>query len=111
MNTSEIAREFKALSHASRIGDAEAALRFDSVFGDGLMRFVRRVLRRGHGRGYLADYVLDEAARIRSQSDAVSQDNVVSEISERISSLVTGQGIGHRVDTVHLNGEATVTAV
>lgn len=110
MNEQTIQQQFEAHRHAGLQGDATAASRLTSSFGAGLVRIVRRVLRKGTGRGYLAEFILQEAGDLRGGKMPIERDDLVNEIVDRICSLVTGQAIGHRVETLALALEGTVTA-
>lgn len=100
MASSDIQNQFDAFRRAGLSGDTTAARRLESQFGAGLTRFVRRVLRKGRGTGSLAEFILLEAASIREQRLNLERDALVSELINRICSVITGQGISDRVDTV-----------
>ena len=110
MNEQTIQQQFEGHRNAGLSGDAGAASRLSSSFGAGLVRIVRRVLKKGTGRGYLAEFILREAGDIRMSESTLHRDDLVNEIVDRICSLVTGQGVGHRVETLALALEGTVVA-
>lgn len=108
MNPSDIRLELERFRRAGINGDAMAAVRLKSRFGDGLNRFVRRVLRNGGGSGSLAKFILNEAAQIRDHHPAQDRDKLVSEIINRICAVATGQGIAGRVETVPVGDRPTL---
>lgn len=109
MNEQTIQQQFEEHRQAGLSGDASAASRLSNSFGAGLVRIVRRVLRKGTGRGYLAEFILREASQLRSGHACLERDDLVNEIVDRICSLVTGHGVGHRVETLALSLEATAS--
>jgi hypothetical protein len=109
MISSDIRVEFEAFRNAGLNGDDMAATRLESRFGDSLARFVRRVVRTGRGSGSLAEFVLKEAQVVREQL-GLERDALVAELTSRICSVITGQGIAGKVDTVSVADRQTVFA-
>ena len=109
MTSSDIRAEFEGFRNAGLNGDDMAATHLESRFGEGLTRFVRRVVRTGRGTGSLAEFVLNEARIVREQL-GLERDELVSELISRICAVITGQGIAGRVDTVSVADRQTVYA-
>tara|TARA_R110002072_G_scaffold284587_1_gene449070 strand:- start:114349 stop:114681 length:333 start_codon:yes stop_codon:yes gene_type:complete len=109
MTSSDIQTEFENYRKASLNGDDMAATQLESRFGEGLARFVRRVVRTGRGTGSLAEFVLHEADIVREQL-GLERDELVTELISRLCSVITGQGIAGRVDTVSVADRQTVFA-
>jgi len=109
MDIQSIRRQFEAHREDGLAGDASAAVRLSDSFGAGLVRFVRRVLRKGTGRGYLAEFVLDEANRVRADHATYERDDLANEIVDRMCRLLTGQSDTAQRETVVLLGEGTVS--
>lgn len=109
MTSSEIQVQFESFRKAGLNGDDMAASHLESQFGDGLARFVRRVVRTGRGTGSLADFVLKEAQVVREQL-GLERDALVAELTSRICSVITGQSLAGRVDTVSVADKHTVFA-
>lgn len=109
MTSSDIRTEFENCRKAGLNGDEMAATYLESRFGEGLARFVRRVVRTGRGTGSLAEFVLHEAEIIREQR-GLERDELVSELISRLCSAITGQGTAGRVDTVSVADRQTVFA-
>ena len=110
MTPSDIRNRFEELREAGLQGDDLAAMHLESRFGDGLARFVRRVIRKGHGTGSLAEFILEEASKIRQQRLGLERDELVSEIITPLCSVITGQGTADRVDTRSVTDRQTVFA-
>lgn len=111
MTSSDIKIEFEGFRLVGINGDDMAATHLESRFGDGLARFVRRVVRKGRGAGSLAEFVLSEASNIRAQRLNLERDELVSELVGRICAVVTGQSLAGRVDTISATNKPTVFAV
>jgi hypothetical protein len=111
MTSSDINIEFEGFRQAGIKGDDMAATHLESRFGDGLVRFVRRVVRKGRGAGSLAEFVLNEASNIRAQRLNLERDELVAELVSRICAVVTGQILAGRVDTVSAADNQTVFAM
>lgn len=109
MTSSDIRTEIENYRKAGLNGDDMAATHLESRFGEGLSRFVRRVVRTGRGTGSLADFILQEASIVREQL-GLERDELVSELTSRLCSVITGQGIAGRVDTVFVADRQTVYA-
>jgi|GEM_PF-3423356 hypothetical protein len=111
MDIQSIRRQFEAHHDDGLAGDASAAARLSDTFGAGLVRFVRRVLRKGTGRGYLAEFVLMEAHQVQSGRERFERDDLVNEIVARICELLTGRSDADRRETVAMLGlgEGTVS--
>jgi hypothetical protein len=109
MTSSDIRVAFEGFRNAGLNGDDMAATHLESQFGEGLTRFVRRVVRTGRGTGSLAEFVLNEARLAREQL-GLERDELVSELISRICAVITGQGIAGRVDTVSVADRQTVFA-
>ncbi|MGZ0171297.1 MAG: hypothetical protein ACKVHE_17255 [Planctomycetales bacterium] len=109
MTSSDLKFEFEGFRKARLNGDDMAATHLESRFGDGLARLVRRVVRTGRGTGSLADFVLKEAQVVREQL-GLERDALVAELTSRICSVIAGQGIAGRVDTVSVADRQTVFA-
>jgi len=109
MTSSDIRAEFQNYRRAGLNGDDMAATHLEMRFGDGLARFVRRVVRTGRGTGSLAEFILHEASLVREQL-GLERDELVSELISRLCSVITGQGIAGRVDTVSVAERQTVFA-
>ena len=73
-----------------------AATHFESRFGEGLTRFVRRVVWTSRGTGSLAEFVLNAVRMVREQL-GLERDELVSELTGRICAEITGQGIAGRL--------------
>lgn len=101
--------ELERFRRAGVSGDDMAAAQLESRFGDGLTRYVRRVLRNQHGSGSLAEFILNEARNIREERVDVERDELVSELLSRICLIVTGQGIAGRVDTMPVGDRPTLS--
>lgn len=69
-----------------------AATHFESRFGEGLTRFVRRVVWTSRGTGSLAEFVLNAVRMVREQL-GLERDELISELTGRIFAEITGQGI------------------
>lgn len=106
----DVMNEFEDLRQAGLKGDDMAAMQIESKFGDRLTRLVRRVIRKGRGTGSLAEFILNEAASIRSQRDDLDRDELVSELISRICLVITGKDVYGRVDTVSMSDRQTVIA-
>lgn len=109
MTSSDIRAEFESFRKAGLNGDDMAAAHLESRFGVGLTRFVRRVVRTGRGTGSLAEFVLKEAQVVREQL-GLERDALVAELTGRMCSAITGQGLAGRVDTVSVTDQQTVFA-
>jgi hypothetical protein len=109
MTSFDIRTEFENYRKAGLNGDDMAATHLESQFGEGLARFVRRVVRTGRGTGSLAEFILNEARLVREQL-GLERDELVSELTSRLCSVTTGQGIAGRVDTVSVADRQTVFA-
>jgi hypothetical protein len=110
MTTFDIRKEFVGFREAGLNGNNLAATHLESRFGDGLARFVRRVIRKGHGTDALAEFVLNEVSSIRKLRLDLERDELVSEVTSRICAVITGQSMAGRVDTVSVAGKQTVLA-
>ncbi|NQV27414.1 MAG: type II secretion system F family protein, partial [Rhodopirellula sp.] len=91
MISSDIRVEFERFRNAGLNGDDMAASRLESRFGDGLTRFVRRIVRAGRGTGALAEFILNEASIIREQL-GLERDELVAELNCRLCAVITGRG-------------------
>lgn len=109
MTIQSIRLQFETHRRAGLAGDPDAAARLSASFGAGLVRFVRRVVRKGTGRGSLAEFVLNEASRLQAGYQAMDPDDLVGEIVDRICALVAGQDIAVRLETVALKTEETAS--
>jgi len=109
MTSFDIRTEFENYRKAGLNGDDMAATHLESRFGEGLARFVRRVVRTGRGTGSLTEFILNEARLVREQL-GLERDELVSELTSRLCSVTTGQGIAGRVDTVSVADRQTVFA-
>jgi len=109
LNPADIRMELERFRQAGVSGDDMAAAQLESRFGEGLTRYVRRVLRNQQGSGSLAEFILNEARNIRDERLNVERDELVSELLSRICLIVTGQGIAGRVDTVPLGDRPTLS--
>lgn len=109
MTSSDIRAEFENYRNAGLNGDDMAATHLELRYGDRLARFVRRVVRTGRGKGSLAEFILNEASVVREQL-GLERDELVSELISRLCSVITGQGVAGRVDTVSVADHQTVFA-
>ncbi len=110
MDIQSIRRQLETYRDQGLAGDAGAAVRLSDTFGAGLVRFVRRVLRKGTGRGYLAEFVLNEANRVQGGHAEYERDDLVNEIVDRMCQLLTGQNDVARRETVAFLGEVSTVS-
>lgn len=109
MTSSDIRTQFENYRQAGLNGDDMAATHLETRFGEGLARFVRRVVRTGRGTGSLAEFILREATLVREQL-GLERDELVAELISRLCSVIAGHGIAGRVDTMSVADRQTVFA-
>lgn len=109
MTSSEIRREFEEFRAAGVHGDDMAAAHLESRFGAGLTRYIRRILRKGEGTGSLAEFVLNEARMVQQQA-GLERDELTREIVHRLCSVITGEGLNGRHDTLSISDRQTAVS-